>query len=859
LFRLATNEKDATYEWYKDRIEERVPGTCLWFLEHEDYQKWLKQKYGPLLVTADPGCGKSVLAKYLIDEGLPRSETICYFFFKDQDQNTVRQALCAVLHQLFSHKPSLIKYAINQFSKDGHGLANSTESLWKVLESATSDPEAGSITIVFDALDECAEHEFPNLLRNMNTQLTGTQHIQLKYVLTCRPYEQIMSRFRGLFTAFPNIHIPGEENSEIISQEVNCVITHRVNRLSEKHQLTDNIKSHLEERLRSTSNRTYLWVHLVFNYLESTGFKQTQTGIDMSVSKLPKSINEAYEQILNRSAEHSMVRKALCVILAYKQPITISEMNIAMSIDFTLRNIHDLDIEDDKSFISRLRSWCGLFISIHHGKLYFLHQTAREFLLKDSALISQSPSMLRWQNSITTHETHTVLTEICLLYLELFSSKFEGLKSADDHEHHLTDKDEFLTYSAWYWMDHFRKACIEDNAAILSLALKVYDSESMNHKIWRKVYGSDDIFQPDQTELHIASLLGHTASVKFLINNDKGIGKRNKDKKTPLHYASSRGCCPILELLLNNGADIEAKDINEQTPLSCAAQGENIEVVEMLLNRGADIEAKDETGCTPLSLANQWGTIEIIKLLLNKGADIETKANTGRTPLFWAVIYKAVEVPELLLNRGADIEAKDNEGRTPLSWAARYEGFEVLKLLISWSADIEARDNEGRTPLSWAAAEGTVKGIVNGTELLLSRGADIEARDNEGRTPLSWAAAKGTVNRTKLLLDSGADIEARDNEGRTPLSWATLDGSVEVTELLLNRGADIDAEDHEGRTPLYWASDKCVRTTVSLLLKKGARIDTRYWDSATMLEVAKSTWIEEVIDLLSTRRPIVIL
>lgn len=134
LFRLTNG---GTYEWYKNRVENRVPGTCEWFLNHEHFKHWLEQDSGPLLVSADPGCGKSVLAKYLIDQELPqsaRSATVCYFFFKDQDQNRIPQALCALLHQLFSHQPSLIRHAIPEFSKNGRGLINTTASLWNILE-----------------------------------------------------------------------------------------------------------------------------------------------------------------------------------------------------------------------------------------------------------------------------------------------------------------------------------------------------------------------------------------------------------------------------------------------------------------------------------------------------------------------------------------------------------------------------------------------------------------------------------------------------------------------------------------------------------------------------------------------------
>jgi len=197
LFRLTKETEDVTYEWYKDRIEDRVENTCMWFLQYDHFQEWSKQESGPLLVSADPGCGKSVLAKHLIDYALPRSVTICYFFFKDQDQNTVRQALCALLHQLFSQKPFLIQHAMKRFEKDGLGLINSLNSLWTILGDAVRDPQAGSIIIVLDALDECAELEFENLIWNIESQMRSGQlgHSKLKYLLTSRPYEQIVSKF----------------------------------------------------------------------------------------------------------------------------------------------------------------------------------------------------------------------------------------------------------------------------------------------------------------------------------------------------------------------------------------------------------------------------------------------------------------------------------------------------------------------------------------------------------------------------------------------------------------------------------------------------------------------------------------
>jgi hypothetical protein len=285
LFRL-TDESNESYETYKSRIEERLSGTCQWFLDHENFQKWLEQDSGLLMVSADPGCGKSVLAKYLIDHRLPRSATICYFFFKDPYQITIRQALCALLHQLFSYKPSLIRNAMPEYSKNGSELSKVTTSLWSILEKASIDPEAGPVIFVLDALDECAESDFRDLVSMLKRQFheQNTQFGKVKFLLTCRPYGDIVSEFRELVDAFPYIRIPGEDEDEskTISQEVNCVIKHRVDQLAKEKRLTVEIKDHLEQlqqHLLKIPHRTYLWVYLVFDFLKSFPRLQISQGV----------------------------------------------------------------------------------------------------------------------------------------------------------------------------------------------------------------------------------------------------------------------------------------------------------------------------------------------------------------------------------------------------------------------------------------------------------------------------------------------------------------------------------------------------------------------------------------------------
>ncbi|KAL3588219.1 hypothetical protein FPOAC2_14118 [Fusarium poae] len=628
LFRLTTSSKDATYEWYKDRVEERVEGTCLWFLKHDHFQTWLDQESGPLLVSADPGCGKSVLAKYLIDHGLPQSATICYFFFKDQDQNTVKQALCALLHQLFSLKPLLIEHAMPQFRKDGQGLINSTESLWKILRNAIRDSQSGPVIIVLDALDECAESEFADLMRNVESQFRSDRlgYGKLKYLLTCRPYDQILSKFRVLLEAFPNIHIPGEEESKTISQEVNHVIRHRIDQLAIEKRFTAQIKHHLEKRLQEATHRTYLWVYLVFDYLQKHDFKKTLKGIESAVTTLPTSVNEAYEQILNKANKDPMIPKVLRIILAASRPLTLSEMNVAVNIDDKCQSIDDLDLEDDEDFKARLRSWCGLFVSIHQDSIYFLHQTAREFLLADLASPKTVLSELRWNHFTTTRDAHAVLAKLCVLYLNFFNSNASLLTDIDGAAGYDAGKYPLLDYSAETWGTHFREAGFMDDDSIVPLALRICDTASKSYSLWFRIYWETLGRRTTKcfTDLMIASFYGHYVIVKLLL--DKGAEIEAKDSEygqTPLSWAAGNGRDAVVKLLLDKGAEVDVKDKGDRTPLSWAARHGHDAVVKLLLDKGVKTEVKDGIyGQTPLSWAARSGRDAVVKLLLDKGAEI---------------------------------------------------------------------------------------------------------------------------------------------------------------------------------------------------------------------------------------------
>ena len=132
----------SNYEQGKNFNPERIAGTCEWFLKHSAFLTWRKAKKSSILwLSADPGCGKSVLSRYLVDRRgelltlSSQAPIICYFFFKDGDVDraSADKALCAILHQLIMQEPELYKYAEDDFSKKNESFLGDSNALWYVI------------------------------------------------------------------------------------------------------------------------------------------------------------------------------------------------------------------------------------------------------------------------------------------------------------------------------------------------------------------------------------------------------------------------------------------------------------------------------------------------------------------------------------------------------------------------------------------------------------------------------------------------------------------------------------------------------------------------------------------------------
>ncbi|KAK8063763.1 hypothetical protein PG996_008415 [Apiospora saccharicola] len=238
-----------------------------------------------LWVSAYPGCGKSALAKYFVDEVLSSNATkkTCYFFFKDDfdDQKSPETALCCILHQLFVQRPALLlERFLDKVSDHVDQFFSSFNELWHMLIEATSQDNGGEIVVILDALDECVEYE---RLTAALTQLYDKDRgaSSLKFLVTSRPYPKIGQELQHLKESQPSIHLDGDnrELNNKIAREINIVIKRRVRELGQRHKL-------------QSEERTYLWIRLVFAAMEDA-ILFSKADMRAKIHEMPHTVEDA--------------------------------------------------------------------------------------------------------------------------------------------------------------------------------------------------------------------------------------------------------------------------------------------------------------------------------------------------------------------------------------------------------------------------------------------------------------------------------------------------------------------------------------------------------------------------------------
>ena len=366
----------------KKRIEQTKGGllqdSYRWVLDNEDFQQWRTDDQSRLLwIKGDPGKGKTMLLCGIIDEiqGEGSStEPLSYFFCQATDSriNTATAVLRGLIYLLIKQCPSLISHVRARYDQVGRGLFENTNAwvaLSDIFANMTQDPKWENAYLVVDALDECVI-ELPKLLDLIVRSLSYSSH--LKWIVSSRNWPNIEERLQG---QNKKAILSLELNAKSVSEAVNNYVKHKVNHLTQIKKYDDNTKTSVQEYLLSNANGTFLWVAMVCQDLASTSRWNTLA----TLKTYPPGLDPLYQrmmQLICDSKDSKLLKQIIALTAVVYRPTTLGELT-------SLMHMPD-SFADNPIWLEELVKQCGSFLTIRESTVYFVHQSANDFVLKNA-------------------------------------------------------------------------------------------------------------------------------------------------------------------------------------------------------------------------------------------------------------------------------------------------------------------------------------------------------------------------------------------------------------------------------------------------------------------------------------------
>jgi hypothetical protein len=415
-----------------------------WVLETSDFQQWRNNPQTWLLwIKGDPGKGKTMLLCGIINElkkSIPKSTLLSYFFCQATDSriNNATAVLRGLIYLLVDNQPSLISHVRKKYKQAGKALfedANAWVALCEIFANILQDPKLNRICLIVDALDECAV-DLPKLL-DFIVQ-TSSISPRIKWIVSSRNWPSIE---KSLNKATQNASLHLELNEKSVSAAVNTYIQSKVDFLAMQNEYDNDARGAVQRYLSVNANGTFLWVALVCQELASiSGWE-----VEEMLSTFPPGLDAVYmrmmEQIkISRAAKRCT--SILAVVSIVYRPITLDEL--PSFVDIPPRS------SSNYKALAEIIGLCGSFLTLRERTIFFVHQSARDFLIKE-AFNDIFPSGIDDINHAIFSRSLQVMSKT--LRRDVYNLRAPGI-SIDQVKQPDPDPLTAIRYSCLYWVDH---------------------------------------------------------------------------------------------------------------------------------------------------------------------------------------------------------------------------------------------------------------------------------------------------------------------------------------------------------------------------------------------------------------------
>ncbi|KAL4742401.1 WD40 repeat-like protein [Aspergillus similis] len=406
-----------------------------WVLENPDFRRWRDdQKTRLLWIRGDPGKGKTMLVCGIVDylrKSIKGSELLSVFFCQAADSriNNATAVLRCIIRQLVDQQPSLISHIRKRY--DAYEDINSWYIMSQIFTDILEDRTMPSTFLLIDGLDEC-QTGLPELLSMITQNWSSYSHV--KWIVSSRNYPNITERLDNAE------QLSLELNAESISSAVRLYIDYKIHDLARLKKYTVQTHNAVRQHLSANAEGTFLWVALVCQYLESVQWDPMS-----KIKRLPPGLDSLYQRMFEEirgSEEDELCRELLGFMVAAYRPIGLQEL---ASFSKSLA-----DGSNDSESLKEAINLCGSFLTTRGGTVFFVHQSAKEFLT-EKASIEIFPS-----GTASVHHTifsRSLLNMKLTLRRDIYclcspSFPIEKVQCPDP------DPLDPVQYSCIYWVDH---------------------------------------------------------------------------------------------------------------------------------------------------------------------------------------------------------------------------------------------------------------------------------------------------------------------------------------------------------------------------------------------------------------------
>lgn len=379
----------------------------------------------------------------IVDELSKEAEAgalLSYFFCQATDLriNNATSVLRGLIYMLIDQQPSLLSHVQKKYDQGTETPfegVNAWTALSMVAKAILQDTSLKSIYLIIDALDECTI-DLPKLLDFIVQNLSVSPNIKL--VVSSRNRLDIEEQIEE---AGDKVRLCLELNAESISMAVRNYIQYKVVYLAQRKKYNDTVREAVIKHLISNAQDTFLWVALVCQHLENVLKWQTVA----KLKSFPPGLDSLYKRMIAQvcsSDSADICKQILTSTAIVYRPITIKELTSLVEVPE--------DISNDLESLQDIVSLCGSFLTIRGGVVYFIHQSAKDYLLEKA---SEELFPFGKEKAHRVIFTRSLQVMSKTLRRDCYNIRAPGT-SIDQVEPPNPDPLAVARYSCLYWVDH---------------------------------------------------------------------------------------------------------------------------------------------------------------------------------------------------------------------------------------------------------------------------------------------------------------------------------------------------------------------------------------------------------------------